>query len=223
MTVASLAPSLSAHPSHPSGSLLKILRLAVIAFALLLNACSTLPPAENRGTTALAAPEHLDGFTIYGRFSLTHEGKNHVGRVNWRHDGPHDVLILSSPLGQALAEVVSGPSGARMTQADGHVLVADNAEQLLETLLGYPLPLDKLVVWLRGVNRGINRSGDALTYDASGRVLSRQDQAWRIDYEYDDDHAQSLPARLFIDRADGLRLRLRIEQWETPPSRPVGP
>lgn len=179
-----------------------------------MNACSVIPPEAIRSSPTVAAHEQLDSFSIHGRFSLIYEEKSYVGRLNWRHDGPHDSLILSSPLGQALAEIDSGPTGARMTQADGRVHVADNADQLLASLLGYPLPLDKLVVWLRATDR----AGDTLTYDPSGRMLSRQDQAWRIDYLYDDPDAHARPARLFIERADGLRLRLRIEQWETPPS-----
>lgn len=177
--------------------------------ALLLNACSVLPDAPR--LTAQATLVHADSFAILGRFSLTHAEKTYVGRLNWRHDGPNDTLILSSPLGQALAEIVSDASSARMTQRNGQIQTADSAAQLIESLLGYPLPLDKLVDWLRGSD---GRDGQR-SYDASGRLQNLQDTAWRIDYEYDADDKHALPARLFVERADGLRLRLRIEEWET--------
>lgn len=184
-------------------------RITVLLGALLLSACSVLPQASRQLTTL----DHPDSFAIHGRFSLTHEDKNYLGRLDWRHDGPNDTLILSSPLGQALAEIVSDASGARMTQSNGRSHAADSAAQLIESLLGYPLPLDKLVDWLRGSDA---RDGQR-SYDALGRLQSRQDAAWRIDYEYDADDKHALPARLFVERADGLRLRLRIEQWETAP------
>jgi len=185
-------------------------RITALFGALLLNACSVLPEAPRQ----LATLDHADSFAILGRFSLTHAEKNYVGRLSWQHDGPNDTLLLSSPLGQALAEIVSDAAGARMTQSNGQSHTADSATQLIESLLGYPLPLDKLVDWLRG---SAARDGQR-RYDALGRVQSIQDAAWRIDYEYDTDDKHALPARLFVDRADGLRLRLRIEQWETSPA-----
>ena len=64
--------------------------------ALWPGAAVNLPP---RGT--------LDAFSLEGRFSLLHENKNYSGRISWRHDGAHNEVLLSSPFGQGLAEIVT--------------------------------------------------------------------------------------------------------------------
>ena len=53
---------------------------------------------------------------------------------------------------------------------------------------------------------------------AGGRPLRLLSADWRIDYEYDSDDAQALPARLFAQRADGAELRLRIDEWSERPA-----
>jgi outer membrane lipoprotein LolB len=55
--------------------------------------------------------------------------------------GDRDELVLSSPLGQALAEIVSDAGGAFLTAGDGRSQSAANVDSLLQTVLGYPLPL----------------------------------------------------------------------------------
>lgn len=182
--------------------------------ALVLGACGTT------GTTHLVAPsanaraETTAGFALNGRFSLSQNGKNHVGRLQWRHTATHDEFLLSSPLGQGMAEIISDADGARMTSADGQTHTAATADALLQSLLGDTVPLDKLVDWLHGRNPDDGH----LALDAAGRPLRLRQREWQIEYTYDTDDANALPGRLFIDRADGLQLRLRIEHWETRPS-----
>jgi outer membrane lipoprotein LolB len=182
--------------------------------ALVLGACGTT------GTTGLAVPsanaraDTAAGFVLSGRFSLGQDGKNHVGRLQWRHTATRDEFLLSSPLGQGMAEIVSDTDGARMTSADGQTRAAATADELLQSLLGDTVPLDKLIDWLRGRNTNDGH----LALDAAGRPLLLRQREWQIEYAYDTDDANALPGRLFIDRADGLQLRLRIEHWETLPN-----
>jgi outer membrane lipoprotein LolB len=66
--------------------------------------------------------------------------QNYAGRLHWRHDGDRDELLLSSPLGQGMAEIVSDASGARLTASDGNSHTAATADELLQSVLGYPCP-----------------------------------------------------------------------------------
>jgi outer membrane lipoprotein LolB len=181
------------------------LRLAgCLLLTVLLGACAALPGAPGE------PPERdaLSDFSLEGRFSLRHEDKNYSGRLSWRHRGSDDELLLSSPFGQGLAEIVSAPQGARLTLSDGKTYAAANAEMLTQQVLGYPLPLSRLTDWVRG-----RAAGGELERDAFGRVLQLRHEAWKIDYDYADDDRLAPPSRIFAESAGGIELRLRIDQW----------
>lgn len=178
---------------------------------LWLAACSSLPPA---GRPPFAgARESLQAFSLSGRFSLRFEGRSYVGHLDWRHDGDADELLLSSPFGQSVAEIVSDASGARLTGSDGSLRTAATADELLQSVLAYPLPLSKLLGWLRGRDP----QATTVTLDGFGRPLQLRHEDWRIDYEYDSADPQALPGRLFVERESGFTLRLRIDAWQPLP------
>jgi len=186
----------------------------IVVGVLGLSACSALGPEASAHPPVAIARDHLQGFALTGRFALRQEGKNYPGRLYWRHDGDRDELLLSSPLGQGLAEIVSDATGARLTGSDGKSHTAATADQLLQSLLAYPLPLSRLPDWLRGCNPD---NGD-MALDTLGRPLRLRHEDWLIHYEYDSDDPQALPNRLFVEREGGLELRLRIEEWQMLPT-----
>lgn len=175
--------------------------------ALLLGACATQPAPP--GAVALQR-DGLSDFSLEGRFSLRHENKNYSGRLSWRHAGANNELLLSSPFGQGMAEIVTSASGARLTLSEGKTYTAVDAETLTRQVLGYPLPLALLTDWVRaGASDGV------LEFDGYRRPLRLRHQDWRVDYEYASDDPQALPSRIFAEAAGGLELRLRIDQWDS--------
>lgn len=183
--------------------------LAAACAALLFAGCAVQPAVPGGGTTV--ARDRLDAFAIEGRFSLRHEDKNYSGRLSWRHQGINDEVLLASPFGQGIAQITTGDDGARLVTNEGKTYTAATSEQLTRQVLGYPLPLARLADWVRG------RATVAFETDARGRPLRLRDEAWRIDYEYDGDDVQALPSRLVAQRADGVELRLRIDEWTALP------
>ncbi len=183
----------------------RIVGLFVAAF--LLAACATSPSSMH-----IAAPQRdgLTDFSLEGRFSLRHEDKSYSGRLSWRHAGVNNELLLASPFGQGMAEIITNASGAKLTSSDGKVYTAVDAETLTRQVLGYPLPLAQLTDWVRG-----RAGGGALELDGQGRHLRLRHQGWRIDYDYENDDPQALPSRIFAEGAGGLELRLRIDEWNS--------
>ena len=189
-----------------------MLLLALLA----LTACSTAPAPASLPSPAQR--DELQDFSLAGRFSLRQEGQSYTGRLDWRHADDGDELLLSSPLGQGMAEIVSNAAGARLTSADGRTQGAASADELLQAVLGYPLPLDKLADWVRGRSP----QGGVMAVDAWGRPSRLHYEDWRIAYEYDSDDPPALPGRLLVERETLLELRLRIDQW-LPLARPSTP
>ncbi|MEF8716285.1 MAG: lipoprotein insertase outer membrane protein LolB [Candidatus Accumulibacter necessarius] len=185
---------------------------------LVLSACVTPPLPASVPVPIAVERNGLDAFSLSGRFSMRHEGKSYVGQLTWRHDGADNELVLSSPLGQGLAEIISDSGGARLTGSDGRSQTAANADELLQSALAYPLSLSQLLYWLRGRNPDHGK----MVRDALGRPLHLSHEDWRIDYDYDSDDPQALPGRLFVEREGGFTLRLRIDQWQRLPADTAG-
>lgn len=186
---------------------LPCLRFAGYALlALLLAGCAALPG----GSGEQPKRDALTDFSLEGRFALRYEDKNYSGRLSWRHLDSHNELLLSSPFGQGLAEIVSEPQHARLTLSDGKVYEAGDTEMLTRQVLGYPLPLTQLTDWVRG-----RAAGGEVERDSFGRLLQLRHEAWTIDYDYADDDRQAPPSRIFAKNAGGIELRLRIDQWRS--------
>ena len=186
---------------------------AALFFALILAGCAgmaTIPePTLARDT--------LDDFMLEGRFSLRQEEKSYSGKLSWRHASGRDELLLSSPLGQGVAEITADADEARLTTSDGKAYSAADAQTLTENVLGYRLPLALLTDWVRG--RGMD-DATKVERDEYGRPLRLRHEEWRIEYGYDSDAPSAPPGRLFAEREGSFELRLRIDEWTRLPPAP---
>ena len=189
----------------------RLLRAAGCALcAALLAGCAAMPPTAG---PAPASRHALESFLLEGRFSLRQEAQNHSGRLNWRHTAAGDEVLLASPFGQGVAEIVATAGQATLTTSDGRIYAAPDVPSLTERVLGYRLPLQRLTDWVRGRAAG----AEIVARDALGRPLQLRHEDWRIEYAYDGDDAAALPTRLFAERAGAFELRLRIDGWSALP------
>jgi outer membrane lipoprotein LolB len=151
----------------------------------------------------------LESFLLEGRFSLRQDEQNHSGRLSWRHTADGDELLLASPFGQGIAEIVADAGQATLTTSDGKTFIAPDVPSLTGQALGYRLPLKNLSDWVRGHAAG----AEVVARDALGRPLQLRYEDWRIEYAYEGDDPAALPARLFAERSGAFELRLRIDEW----------
>lgn len=182
----------------------------LLGLVLFVGGCASLSSSP----VAVPPRDALAAFSLEGRFSLRHEDKNYSGRLSWRHDRENNTLLLASPFGQGMAEITTGTSGARLTTSDGKSYEAPDTETLTTRVLGYPLPLAQLTDWVRGRKS----SAGVAELDSYGRPLRLRHEGWNIDYGYDGDDPQAPPNRIFAERAGGLELRLRIDEWTSLPA-----
>ncbi len=183
-------------------------RMVILVFSLLLAGCAATLP---RPDAERLSGDRLEAFFLEGRFSLRQDERNHSGRLSWKHSGNGDELLLASPFGQGVAEIVVNADRATLTTNDGKVYSATDAATLTEQVLGYRLPLSLLAEWVRGRNA----DAEVVERDAHGRALRLRHEDWRIEYGYDGDDPQAPPGRLFAERAGAFELRLRIDAWST--------
>lgn len=187
------------------------MRLWYLAVSLVLAACASQPTLGSRQP----ARDELQRFEMSARFALRTERPNEAaqnasGRLLWRHDGKGEQILVSTPLGQGIAEITVGSAGAQLRTSNGQIRRAADASNLLASVTGYSLPLAELPAWLLGHPS----PAGTVSRDDKGRPLRLKDSGWRIEYDYIDDSAAAAPSRLIIQRDSELELRLRVEDWQ---------
>lgn len=157
--------------------------------ALVLAGCAQIPSIS----TVHRAPRTLTQFELDGRIVVRESQSQHYGNISWRHDAQGDQILLTTPLGQGVAELSRDARGARLVTADQREFTAANWEGLAEQVFGIILPLNDLPNWLSG--------------------HAPASSSWRVDYlEYQSDAADALPILIEVKRGD-IELRLKVSEW----------
>jgi outer membrane lipoprotein LolB len=171
---------------------------AAALVAVVATACASLPAP---------VPTETPAFEISGRVAVRYGAESATGRAEWRHASGADDLVISSPIGQGIAELTRRGDAYTLVTSDGKRHVASDPESLTESVLGWRLPLAGLPDWVRG--RPLP-DAPAQTKLDGGRLSRLAQSGWTIEYlEYGEN---GLPRRLRLTR-DTLDIRLVIEEW----------
>lgn len=160
---------------------------ALLFACLLIAGCATLPPP------ARPPVEAIQSFAFHGRLAVRQGETRHHLKIEWRHDPARDEILLATPLGQGVAEIVRDTEGARLTLADKRRFAADDWSELAERAFGFRLPLAASSRWLLGAPA-----------DPEGwrlRVVERESEA-----------PDALPRLIELER-DDIAVRLLIDAW----------
>lgn len=184
-------------------------RRGFIAVALLALAGCATPPLLPSGETPLPA----EAWILQGRFSVERAEERVSGLIRWQHGGGSDELLLTTPLGQAVARIVLDADGALLELPKQPLRRAPDVDVLTREALGYPLPVAGLAWWVQA-RPDPARAFDAARDDAGRLALLRQD-GWTIEYQQYADSPPGYPRKLRVTR-DDLAIRLVADSWDTP-------
>jgi outer membrane lipoprotein LolB len=174
-------------------------KVALAAAVLVLAAaCAELP----------SAPGESYEFELTARFAASYRSEAASGNLLWRHRAARDDVVLSSPFGQGLARISREGDAVTLIAGDGKRYSAADAETLTEQVLGFRLPLRGLTDWVRA--RPATDTPAQAEYAQDGRLLSLEQQGWRIEYMA---YEGVQPKRLKL-LYPGLELRLAITEWK---------
>ncbi|MBI3230381.1 MAG: outer membrane lipoprotein LolB [Burkholderiales bacterium] len=149
---------------------------------------------------------------LEGRLSVRYEqeGKNQqlTGQFLWQQDAAQTRILLSSPTGQALAEILVTANQASLTQAGQATRSAGNVDQLTSEILGWPLPVAGLRDWLQGF--ALNAKGARFIASPEQDSVATLD-GWHIRYAswHDNTHPKRIDLERHID-AQGADVSLRM-------------
>jgi outer membrane lipoprotein LolB len=187
--------------------------LLALLLVMLLGGCAGLPQGDGGASYPMTATADVSldvSFHAQGRFSANYEEKVFAARFDWRHEPDVDEIEVISPFGTTVAGLTRTGKTVAVQRGDGpqHTQQMEDWETLTKQTFGFPLPVESLAYWVRGVPAP--EAPATVTRDAAGRPDSLRQQGWTVQYHYA--AAAREPERLDILYGETVGLRLRMDR-----------
>lgn len=181
--------------------------MAALALSAMIGGCTLLQaPAVSLAPRPPASA--IEAYTLSGRISVRQGEVRHASNITWEHNASRDEILLSTPLGQGIAELTRDAGGARLVTSDRREFSAPDWEDLSTSVFGFALPLSFLPRWVVADVPGSAKR------DAAGRPQHFSDRGWMVDYrDYESESVYALPQLIEI-RRDDIEVRLKIDEWQ---------
>jgi len=208
--------------------------LVIFGALFLLGACSSLPstPVTEDSYNAWARYQvelaEFDSWEMHARSAIfVNEEVYQVG-INWQRQQDRFTLVIEAPFGQGVFRVESYSAGENsesvmLTMPDGEKYLDDSAEDLLDRVFGWSIPVSGLESWIKGLPQGVAEYSFDLRGD--GRLQSLLQNDWKVNYlEYFGvkSAAEGLPKKMYLKHQD-LAMKIVIERWHQEVLQPDAP
>ncbi|WP_417777797.1 lipoprotein insertase outer membrane protein LolB [Stutzerimonas xanthomarina] len=200
---------------------MKLMRnLLIPTLTLLLTGCASLGPQESvegpgnaeDWKTHKAHVSEVDGWQISGKIGIQAPQDSGSGTLFWLQRQDYFDIRLSGPLGRGATRLTGRPDAVTLEVAGQGRFEADSPEALVESQLGWQLPVSHLLYWVRGLPAPDSRSRIAL--DPNGRLASLQQDGWDVQYlSYTEEDGYPLPNRIKLAGRD-LKITLVVKDWQ---------
>lgn len=200
---------------------MKLMRnLLTPALVLLLAGCAGLGPQESVEGPGNAEDwkahktnvSEIDGWQINGKIGIRAPQDSGSGTLFWLQRQDYFDIRLSGPLGRGATRLTGRPDAVALEVAGQGRFEAESPEALVESQLGWQLPVSNLLWWIRGLPSPDSRSRIAL--DSSGRLAELQQDGWAVQYlGYSEEDGYALPSRIKLAGRD-LQITLVVKDWQ---------
>lgn len=200
---------------------------------ILLSGCTTLSPqkldmiaADVPSGACPLTPQSVTQFELRGKIGIKLEEKGIFGQFFWHHNRikNNDYLLFYNPLGQVMAGVYQEESGVRFL-IDGKNEFTDTPETLMQTRLGWFLPLGSLHYWI--LMKPDPNTWATLSWNEFNQVKQIKQDHWIIDYlEYQlvnlrtpsagmSQGVYNLPRVIRLQhKTQNLEIKLVLQHWQ---------
>lgn len=200
---------------------MKLMRnLLAPTLAVLLAGCAGLASQETvegpgnaqDWKTHKAQISEIDGWQINGKIGIRAPQDSGSGTLFWLQRQDYFDIRLSGPLGRGATRLTGRPDAVSLEVAGQGRFEAESPEALVESQLGWQLPVSNLLWWIRGLPAPDSRSHVEL--DGNGRLAHLQQDGWDVQYlDYSDENGFALPSRIKLVGRD-LQITLVVKDWQ---------
>lgn len=157
----------------------------------------------------------LNSWDMAGKLSIDDGEDGGSGRLSWQVRDDSSVMNFRGALGRGAWQLDTGPGFAELRKADGSVTRAASVRELVESEVGWRVPVDALRWWALGLPApgGV----ELLDLDAAGRIIAMQQDGWNVSFNrYRAFGGMELPGRMDAVRGR-YRVKMAVSNWTVPP------
>ena len=188
-----------------------------VVLATLLGACATQAPepaVDADWALHRQALESLSDWEFSGKIAVRTPRGGESARLTWIQRDSDLQLDISGPAGFKRVTLMREAGRYKWRNRDAWEAL-DSGDAALERELGWPLPLDYLPWWLRGLPAPLTPATEMEF--ANGRLQKLSQGGWQIEYPaYQDIDRQSLP-RTILFRRDDVEGKILLKRWNLGP------
>ncbi|TDQ38974.1 lipoprotein insertase outer membrane protein LolB [Thiopseudomonas denitrificans] len=195
-------------------------RFLLFAALLLLGACqsfSSRDSIDGSGSPALwrqhsQQVSRLDAWDINGKLAIRSQAQSGSGVLFWLQRQDYFDIRVTGPLGQGATRLTGRPGQVQLTTPQLE-LNAASAEALMQNQLGWSLPVNNLLWWVRGLPAPDSKYHLQLNNDSLAQQLEQD--GWQLEFvRYQTlPDGTPLPERIQL-QGPHLQLTLLVKQWQ---------
>ncbi|MDF1655464.1 MAG: lipoprotein insertase outer membrane protein LolB [Coxiellaceae bacterium] len=193
--------------------------IAILAGVVLSGCVSLTPPTlskqqtdykKSAPLTRLQKLRALKSWNISGAVSVKQPQRSFIARYQWSQRNGHYNIGIHSNLDIASVKLVGNHASVTLSSSDGKVVKSNNLNTLMQQQLGWRLPVNNLIYWIRS----LPAPGNAKTqYNSLGQTQKIQQGGWTVTYSrYQRIKGLELPTMMNVSGRD-LQLRIVVKQW----------
>ncbi|TQV84795.1 outer membrane lipoprotein LolB [Exilibacterium tricleocarpae] len=186
-----------------------------LVLAALLGGCAgqpKLPPIDNWDAYQQQLAQ-LHNWQLRGKLGVRMPADSGSVTLDWEQEASLYAIRLSGPFGQGTTWIRGNRRQVQLEQAGQPPLSAGTPEELIQSALGWDIPVRDLYYWVRGIPapRAPVASQEKT---ANGALAYLEQSGWQLSYSrYNTVGPWQLPGKIVAIR-DPLKLTLVIRQWE---------
>lgn len=182
--------------------------------SLLLTACSRFQPQPPPVVTPPQPQSLLQKrfWQAEGKIALSVKDYRENGNFDWQNQGVNYAIRFYGPMGLGAVTLNKEGKTVTFTSAKDGTHSAESAEELMQRLAGWQVPISQLVHWIKGIPAPgpIESRQD----DANGQLLQLKQLGWTIDYSgYSQINGWMLPGKLIATR-DQVKVIMVMKTWQ---------
>jgi len=198
---------------------MRFTRFLMLAVLLILSGCSHFASYQQLSGSGQTGSwqkhkQHiapLDGWQISGKLGIRSPDNSGSAIIFWLQRQDYFDIRLSGPLGQGTTRLTGRQGLVSLEIANRGTYQASSAEELMQQQLGWSLPVENLLWWVKGLPAP--HSPSQLQLDDNSLLSELQQDQWHIQYlSYRSENDVSLPERIKLSGA-GLDITLVIKEW----------
>ncbi|WP_016954839.1 lipoprotein insertase outer membrane protein LolB [Catenovulum agarivorans] len=194
----------------------------LLGLAVFLTGCAIKPDMPQ--LEEIYSPGQIQSFTAEGKIAFIRGKDRESVNFYWQQQQQNYHISLNTFLGIQVADIEGFTPPKRVAskqlpahikiEADGETYQSNAPEQLLEQVIGWPIPINKVANWAKGHHEGVIMSRHD---DGSAKkvfVRTQFDQEWRLEYlSYQTLGHIKLPKKVKCQYLD-FTLIMQINEWK---------